>query len=141
MTLDDVLLPNSIAPKRYTLKIVPDLEKFDFSGHVSIELDVNVRTSSIKLHALQLTIDPASVKLSSASGDKPSLTGVHYDLPTQTVSLHFDADLAPGLATLSCAFRGVLNDELAGFYRSKYTLRGETKYMAVTQFEATDAVS
>lgn len=41
------------------------------------------------------------------------------------------------------SFRGTLNDELAGFYRSKYTVTRnnvtETRYMAVTQFEATDA--
>ncbi len=32
-----------------------------------------------------------------------------------------------------------MNDELAGFYRSRYTLRGEQRNMALTQFEATDA--
>ena len=37
-------------------------------------------------------------------------------------------------------FTGVLNDKMAGFYRSKYTnTQGESRYMAVTQFEATDA--
>ena len=35
---------------------------------------------------------------------------------------------------------GNLNDELAGFYRSSYIDEdGEKKYIATTQFEATDA--
>ncbi|KAL6057849.1 Aminopeptidase [Balamuthia mandrillaris] len=37
-------------------------------------------------------------------------------------------------------FTGILNDKMKGFYRSKYTnAKGEEAFMAVTQFEATDA--
>jgi puromycin-sensitive aminopeptidase len=37
-------------------------------------------------------------------------------------------------------FTGILNDELSGFYRSRYTMANGTEgYMAATQFEATDA--
>ena len=40
---------------------------------------------------------------------------------------------APG-ATLRMVFTGVLNDKMAGFYRSAYTgPGGETRYMGVTQ--------
>ena len=43
-------------------------------------------------------------------------------------------------ASLALVFKGCLNDKMAGFYRSKYTSQdGEERYMAVTQFEATDA--
>ena len=42
---------------------------------------------------------------------------------------------------LNIFFTGNLNDELSGFYRSSYTktATGEKKYLATTQFEATDA--
>lgn len=36
-------------------------------------------------------------------------------------------------------FRGVINDKMAGFYRSTYKIGEETKYLGATQFEATDA--
>jgi puromycin-sensitive aminopeptidase len=37
-------------------------------------------------------------------------------------------------------FTGELNDKLRGFYRSQYTdANGDTRYLAATQFEATDA--
>ena len=43
--------------------------------------------------------------------------------------------------TLDLEFLGNLNDELAGFYRSSYldSRTNETVYLAVTQFESTDA--
>jgi len=33
------------------------------------------------------------------------------------------------------SFVGELNDKMKGFYRSKYTISGEERYGAVTQFE------
>jgi aminopeptidase N len=42
--------------------------------------------------------------------------------------------------TLTLTFTGELNDKLAGFYRSAYPApdgSGETRHLAVTQFEPT----
>lgn len=36
-------------------------------------------------------------------------------------------------------FTGCLNDKMAGFYRSKYIVNGEERWMATTQFESCDA--
>ncbi len=36
-------------------------------------------------------------------------------------------------------FQGNLRDDLAGLYRSSYVEDGVTKYLAVTQFQSTDA--
>ena len=69
-----------------------------------------------------------------------SSTAVNFDADAQKVTFSFPAPIATGNGVLSIGhFKGTLNDELAGFYRSKYTIRGETRNMAVTQFEATDA--
>jgi puromycin-sensitive aminopeptidase len=48
-------------------------------------------------------------------------------------------NLKIGTVFLHIVFSGVLNDYLQGFYRSKYTVDGEDRYMATTQFESTDA--
>src|SRR5262249_41254974 len=48
--------------------------------------------------------------------------------------------LPVGPAELRLAFTGTLNDQLRGFYRSSYAgLDGQRRWLAATQFEATDA--
>merc|ERR1740130_187163 len=57
-----------------------------------------------------------------------------------TSTFSFDEVLPVGKGVLEIKFRGTLNAEMAGFYRSEYTNNaGEKKRMAVTQFEAIDA--
>jgi hypothetical protein len=34
-----------------------------------------------------------------------------------------------GFGTLSISFEAVLNDDMAGFYKSKYIVNGETRYL------------
>jgi len=51
----------------------------------------------------------------------------------------FDRDLPLGEGVLTMDFTGTLNDQMRGFYRSKYLYNGESRNMAVTQFEAADA--
>lgn len=58
-----------------------------------------------------------------------------YDKDAETVCLEFASELAVGELTLSFAYTGCLNDQMRGFYRSKYTVDGEERYAAVTQFE------
>ncbi|RNC30036.1 aminopeptidase, partial [Trypanosoma cruzi] len=44
-----------------------------------------------------------------------------------------------GEAVLSIDYKGEINDKLAGFYRSKYIVKGKECHMGTTQFEAVDA--
>ncbi len=48
---------------------------------------------------------------------------------------------ATGKHVLTIKFKGIVNDKMAGFYRSSYKdkVTGEQKYLGATQFEATDA--
>ncbi|XP_058813856.1 aminopeptidase N [Topomyia yanbarensis] len=41
--------------------------------------------------------------------------------------------------TVHIKFDGILNDYLQGFYRSSYTVKNETRWLATTQFQPTDA--
>lgn len=53
--------------------------------------------------------------------------------------LKLEEKLPIGTAKVHIAFSGILNDYMQGFYRSKYFIDGEERYMATTQFESTDA--
>lgn len=61
------------------------------------------------------------------------------NLKDETVCLKLNKKMLKGKGNIKIEFNGFLNDKLAGFYRSKYTLNGEDRYMAVSQFEPTDA--
>ena len=59
-----------------------------------------------------------------------------------TVTFCFPQEIPADAKTLilSIQFSGFLNNQMAGFYRSKYTdIEGNEKFMASTQFEALDA--
>lgn len=58
----------------------------------------------------------------------------------QVTAFTFATEIPKGEAVLSIDFDGEINDKMNGFYRSSYKDKdGSTKYMAVTQFEATSA--
>ena len=53
----------------------------------------------------------------------------------ETVVLEFDNELNVGEVKIVIDYTGTLSDQLRGFYRSKYTINGEERYLAVTLFE------
>src|SRR5256712_8055566 len=75
-------------------------------------------------------------------GSGPRVPAAKIELlkPAERLRLTFAKSIPKGTATLHLVFDGTLNDELAGFYRSRYTMEnGAEGYMAATQFESTDA--
>lgn len=102
-------------------------------------MDVVEDTTSIALNTNDLKIN--STKVSTGSHIISSTPQVHYNKDSQTVTISFEDTLKAGSkATLTQRFTGVLNNNMAGFYRSSYKDKdGATKYMATTQMEPTDA--
>ena len=129
-------LPRTATPRRYELRLDPDLQAFTFEGDETIELDMVEESDSITLNALEIEIDHAVL----TDSDGANVASVSYDEAMQRATLAFDRPLKVGEGTLSIRFRGVLNDQLVGFYRSKFTdVDGNEQVIATTQFEATDA--
>ena len=60
---------------------------------------------------------------------------VTHDEQVETVFLEFESELGVGEEVFLVDYTGTLNDQLRGFYRSKYTIRGEERFLAVTLFE------
>ncbi len=136
-TPDPYRLPRSVIPRRYDLRIEPDLEQFTFGGSVEIQLEVGNPVTEMVLNAVDLEIAEATVM----RPDGTRLTGaVHYQTDLQRAVIVLDHPCPSGAATLTMTFTGTLNDQLHGFYRSFFTdVDGARQVIATTQFEATDA--
>jgi puromycin-sensitive aminopeptidase len=129
-------LPRNVVPRRYSLRLEPDLTAFTFSGHETVEVEVAEPTDEIVLNALELEIGSAAV----VAGGRRLQGTVSYDSEAQRAAIHLDGTLQPGAATLELEFRGILNDQLSGFYRSTFTdVEGVEQVIATTQFESTFA--
>ncbi|KAI9834855.1 MAG: hypothetical protein M1819_002763 [Sarea resinae] len=133
------VLPANVKPLHYDLTLEPDFEKFTYSGTVVIDLDVAEDTHSISLNTLE--IDIHSTTVSSGSDVITSSPKLAYNEDSQTTTVSFDKTIPAGTkAKLTHTFTGQLNDKMSGFYRSSYKdEEGNTKYMATTQMEPTDA--
>jgi puromycin-sensitive aminopeptidase len=133
----DYRLPVTVVPRRYDLRLEPDLEAATFSGDLTITVDVREPVTEILLNAAELAIQSAAI---AQNGGAPVHGSVSLDEAAERARLVFPVDIAPGEWRLSLRFTGTLNDKLHGFYRSTYKDgAGVPHTIAATQFEATDA--
>ncbi|MCL4126532.1 UNVERIFIED_CONTAM: hypothetical protein GTU68_005811 [Idotea baltica] len=129
-------LPKHVIPQNYKVFLQPNLTKCTFKGAVEIDIEIKEPSKFIELNCLDLTLSDILI-VKNDTIIKPSSHELHPSI--ETLHLLFNEALLPGEAVLKISFEGVLNDKLKGFYRSKYNIGPETRYGAVTQFEATDA--
>ena len=134
----DFRLPENVRPLRYQVTLEPNLEKFTFDGSADIGIVVNEETDTIVLNAIELQI--ASAVITDKQGGTAKATDIIFDQNRERVSIILPSQLEVGNHTLHLKFSGYLNDQLRGFYRSRYLdAEGAEHFMATTQFEATDA--
>ena len=126
------VLPTNVKPLHYDLSLKPDLVNFTFDGSEVIDFHVNEPTDYITLNCLEIEIQSAKINDSK-------IDDIKFDEDKQTVTFKFGQKLpVDSVAKLALNFTGILNNKMAGFYRSSYTENGETKYLATTQMEPTD---
>jgi puromycin-sensitive aminopeptidase len=131
MQKKNVRLPKNVVPIEYKIELKPDLENFTFSGVETITLSILKPTKALTLHSKEIEIDTSDIDKTFAK--------ISYDKKNETATFTFPKLIPAGKRKLTLVFRGILNDKMRGFYRSKYTVGGKEHYMATTQFEATDA--
>ena len=135
-----VRLSKNVAPIKYDIQLKPDLDNFTFSGIETITLNILKTTKSITLHSKEIEIETAQIGEIFAKK-------IIYDEKAETVTFVFPRNLealppSGGKASklkLTIVFKGILNDKMRGFYRSRYFVNGKERHLATTQFEATDA--
>ena len=142
-TDQDFRLPKHVVPKRYEIRLAPDLGAAGFEGEERIEIEVLHATTQIVMHAVELGVHSASISPGWASvGDDGPEAALAFDLdaPSEFLILRSARELEPGQYSVVLSFSGVLNDRLCGFYRSTFEDdQGDEHVIATTQFEETDA--
>ena len=162
-------LSGHITPHHYNIKYTKlDIENGVFDGNVQISLTINrettatTPTSSISLHVVDLHITEGyllrehqnqhqyqheSIQESDRLDNKYGLVELKHCNKNQICELVFDCfDLSSAVSNgedsflLYLEFRGELNRQMKGLYRSEYIGLDKCQHvMACTQFEATDA--
>ena len=134
-------LPNNTYPINYNIQLETNVHKgdFAFNGKVRIHIKVVNASKTITLQTRQITL--INIKLMNI--DMSILTAnATY---TETIDTEFLIIDTPDLMVdqelyVEIDYTAILRDDEAGFYRSSYkNLAGQTVWLAVTQFEQTDA--
>ncbi len=133
-TAKSVRLSKNVVPIEYDIQLRPDLNNFTFEGIETITLSILKPTKTLTLHCKEIEIETARIKDDFAK--------ISYDEKSETATFTFPKNIPKenkGKIKLTIVFKGILNDKMRGFYRSKYTIGDKEHHMATTQFEATDA--
>ncbi len=126
-----IRLSKNIIPLEYDIQLKPDLDNFTFSGIETITISILKRTKEITLHSKEIEINTADINKIFAK--------ISYDKNNDTATFLFPKFISKGKIKLTIVFKGILNDKMRGFYRSRYSINEKEYHMATTQFEATDA--
>lgn len=149
---DRDVLPSTVTPSHYDLSISElKFADWSYSGQVTIDVSVTEPTKEMVINSIELKLLTAKITVQHTKGTQTlEATTFSYDEKKQRATLVF-ADEVPASqkAALQITFQGTINNDMAGFYRSKYkpvvpaaasVPRDDTfHYMMSTQFEACDA--
>ncbi|KAK9533236.1 hypothetical protein VZT92_008370 [Zoarces viviparus] len=142
----DFRLPSYVNPVHYDLHLEPDLVEDTYAGTVKVHVEVSKPTRHLWLHIREtfVSAQPRLTMLSSQAGQREvAVRGCFEYVPQQYVVVEAMEELpatSPGeVYVISLDFRGWLNGSVVGFYRVVYTEDGDTKKIAATDHEPTDA--
>ncbi|MEQ8840900.1 MAG: M1 family aminopeptidase [Acidimicrobiales bacterium] len=140
MTDVDPRLPSHVVPHRYELVLEPDIPTSTFRGAATIDVEILEKTDEIVCNAIELEIESALIIVGEGAAAIEHAPDIRLDEASERLHLTLPADLSPGPARVQLSFRGILNDQLRGFYRSTYEDdAGEVHTIATTQCQSTDA--
>jgi aminopeptidase N len=129
-------LPKSVVPTDHSIRIVPHIDNFTFSGSETVKLNVRSPIRQIVLNALELKIEAASL-----DGRELPSSAITIDGEKGLVTFSLPSELGAGDHTLSLQFSGRINQQGQGLFYMRYQeeYSGAPKVMLGTQFEPTDA--
>ena len=127
-------MQNNVLPVKYDIHIVPDLNRFQFEGRVDLHLNADTTITQLPLHAKELAVWQCHLR----HGDGWRLCRFSMAPDKETLTVMFPGP-AQGEICLRIDYQGRINDAMAGFYRSRFEKNGQTRFIAITQFQESDA--
>jgi aminopeptidase N len=129
-------LPKEVVPIEYSVRFVPNVDKFTFTGSEAVKASVHRPVHQLVLNALGLKITDASV-----DGKPLPQSAIKTDEKNELLTLALPSQVAAGDHTLALSFSGKINQQGQGLFYMRYQEQGTgAKKIALgTQFEATDA--
>ncbi len=129
-------LPKEVVPTDYSIRIIPNIDEFTFTGTETVKLKVRSPVHQLVLNALELEIKDASF-----DGKGLPKSAIRIDKEKELLTLALPSELPPGDHTLALNFSGKINQQGQGLFYMRYQEQGSgaQKIMLGTQFEATDA--
>lgn len=135
-------LPDFIQPVHYDLEVKVLMEEDRYTGVVSISVNLSKDTRDLWLHIRETRITKLP-ELRRPSGEQVPIRRCFEYKKQEYVVIQAEEDLAAtsgdSVYRLTIEFEGWLNGSLVGFYRTTYTEDGQTKSIAATDHEPTDA--
>ena len=129
-------LPKEVVPTDYSIRIVPNIDAFAFTGAETVKLKVRSPVHQLVLNALEIKIIDASL-----DGQELPKSAIKIDKEKELITLALPSELPLGDHTLALSFSGKINQQGQGLFYMRYQEQGSgaQKIMLGTQFEATDA--
>ncbi|XP_040569866.1 aminopeptidase N isoform X2 [Lepeophtheirus salmonis] len=144
--ITDVRLPTHLKPELYVIRLLPFLEpgNFTIDGHIKIDFKcIEDGSKNITLHSFDIDVNTESLVVKKKGSDTPiGVESTNYDKEREFFITILSESLEKGVDyEMEMKFTGILGDNLKGFYRSSYKTEdtNELEYIAVTQFQPTDA--
>jgi len=129
-------LPKEVVPTDYSIRIIPNIDAFTFTGAETVKLKVRSPVHQLVLNAVELEITEASL-----DGQVLPKSALEVDKEKELITLALTSELSLGDHTLALGFSGKINQQGQGLFYMRYQEQGSgaQKIMLGTQFEATDA--
>ena len=125
-------MPSHLEPYYYAIRLLPWFDgpnKYHTDGRVEIDVLCLSQSDNVTLDQFDLIIDEETVEVVDAeNGQRISIKGSRYDTVAEFYIIQLGELLVPGRHyRIVMEFVSHLNDLLAGFYRSYYDYKGETR--------------
>ena len=127
----------NLIPLNYKLSLEPDLEKFSFNGFLELTLESAEKVESVNLNILELDIHNCSL-CNDNNNDNIQDCVFDMDVDSEILAIKLP-EAVQGKFKLLIRYTGIINDKMAGFYRSQYVSDDKVYPIAVTQFQESDA--